>query len=77
MHDKPLFDDGRKKCAEVERILRCNAYRIRPKRKQHHMTLCITLLSKDSRSIYHSHTLPCLADEGFCKPTLLTPFTIV
>ena len=32
---------------------------------------------KDNKLIYHGHTLPCLHDDGFCKPTILTPFTIV
>ena len=32
---------------------------------------------KDNKPIYHEHTLPCLHDHGFCKPTILTPFTIV
>ena len=32
---------------------------------------------KDKKLIYHGHTLPCLHDDGFCKPTILTPFTIV
>ena len=32
---------------------------------------------KDNKFIYHGHTLPCLHDDGVCKPTILTPFTIV
>ena len=37
----------------------------------------ITYDDKDNKLIYHGHTLPCLHDDGFCKPTILTPFTIV
>ena len=37
----------------------------------------ITYDGKDTRPIYHRHTLPCLHDDGFCKPTIITPFTIV
>ena len=37
----------------------------------------ITYDDKDNKLIYHEHTLPCLHDDGFCKPTILTPFTIV
>ena len=25
----------------------------------------------------NEHTLPCLNEDGFCKPTILTPFIIV
>ena len=37
----------------------------------------ITYDDKNNKLIYHGHTLPCLHDDGFSKPTLLTPFTIV
>ena len=37
----------------------------------------ITYDDKDNKLIYHGYTLPCLHDDGFCKPTILTPFTIV
>ena len=37
----------------------------------------ITYDDKVNKLIYHGHTLPCLHDDGFCKPTILTPFTIV
>ena len=37
----------------------------------------ITYDDKDNKLIYHGHTLHCLHDDGFCKPTILTPFTIV
>ena len=37
----------------------------------------ITYDDKENKLIYHGHTLPCLHDDGFCKPTILTPFTIV
>ena len=37
----------------------------------------ITYDDKDNELIYHGHTLPCLHDDGFCKPTILTPFIIV
>ena len=32
---------------------------------------------KDKKLIYDGHTSLCLDDDGFCKPTILTPFTIV
>ena len=32
---------------------------------------------KDTKLIFDGHKLPCLMDDGFCKPTILTPNTIV
>ena len=37
----------------------------------------ITYDDKVNELIYHGHPLPCLHDEGVCKPTILTPFIIV
>ena len=37
----------------------------------------ITHDDEDNKLIYHGHTLLCPHDDGFCKPTILTPFTIV
>ena len=31
----------------------------------------------DKNLIYHGHTLPCLHDDGFCKPNILNSFIIV
>ena len=27
--------------------------------------------------IYNGHTLPCLHTDGYCKPTTITPYTLV
>ena len=32
---------------------------------------------EDKKLVYHGHTLPCLHNDGFCKHTILTPFTCV
>ena len=32
---------------------------------------------KENKLNYDGHTLPCLHDDGFCKPTIITPLTIV
>ena len=32
---------------------------------------------KENTLIYNGHTLPSLHDDGFCHPTILTPYTIV
>ena len=37
----------------------------------------ITYDDKENTLIYDGHILPCLHDDGFCKPTILTPYTIV
>ena len=37
----------------------------------------ITYDDNDNTLIYHERTLPCLHYDGFCKRTILTPFTIV
>ena len=37
----------------------------------------LTYDDKKNTLIYNGHILPCLHDDGFCKPTILTPYTIV
>ena len=37
----------------------------------------LTYDDKRNTLIYDGHTLPCLHDDGFCHPTILTPYTIV
>ena len=37
----------------------------------------LTYDDKNNKLIFHGHFLPCRHDDGFCKPTILTPFTIV
>ena len=37
----------------------------------------LTFDDKENTLIYNGHTLPCLHDDGFCQPTIITPFTIV
>ena len=34
-------------------------------------------VGEDNKLKYHGHTLPCLHDDCFCKPTFLTPFTFL
>ena len=37
----------------------------------------LTYDKKENTLIYIAHTLPCLHEDGFCHPTILTPYTIV
>ena len=37
----------------------------------------LTYDEKENILIYIDHTLPCLHGDGFCHPTILTPYTIV
>ena len=35
----------------------------------------LTYDEKENTLLYNDHTLPCLHDDGFCHPTILTPYT--
>ena len=37
----------------------------------------LTYDEKENTLFNNGHTLPCLHDDGFCHPTILTPYTIV
>ena len=37
----------------------------------------LTYDEKENTLIYDGHTPPCLHDDGFCHPTILTPYNIV
>ena len=37
----------------------------------------ITYDDKENKMIYDGHTLPCLHTDGYCKPTTITPYTLV
>ena len=37
----------------------------------------LTYDDKENLLIYNGHTLPCYHNDGFCQPTILTPYTIV
>ena len=37
----------------------------------------ITYDDKENKMIYDGHTLPCLHTDGYCKPTIQTPYTLV